>query len=178
MVWKKTDKYDIADWPSWNGHPKCLMAYRAYVAGKLESVYLCSWSATVRKHTSSVSYCDLECGPGASMQLLRGLHLSSATHMGLRGWCRLRCGLLELAHLHGKRSAAIHRDCIWCGCTTRKTLIHCLSLCSRWAQRLTWRLWAPRSEACRAPVLILVLLISGRDPLAANEACRGAAGGG
>jgi len=122
----------ILDWPHWHGEPRSLESYRAYVLGVLRGSFQAWWCSTVRKHCSTPPYYDLEVKAGASTTLWRGVSLPSAAHFGIRCWCRLRCGLLDLAHLGGRRSAAIHRECIFCRQATRTPLVHCISVCKQW----------------------------------------------
>ena len=52
--------------------------------------------------------------------------------MMFRSWLRLRCGLLVLSHLDGRRSAARFQLCIFCGSWIRNPMVHCLSKCPHW----------------------------------------------
>lgn len=128
------NEWGVSDWPVWSGYPKSAEAYRVYVQGAVSRKLLAGWQATIRRHRSSIPYYEFETLPGVALSRLTGAALGCSTHMKVRSWCRLRCGLLRLAHTKGKFLDVRCQDCIFCGLSTRKPLVHCLSLCRHWAQ--------------------------------------------
>lgn len=127
-------KWGILDWSAWSCSPKTLTRYRSYVRTAVAQASISDWQTTVRRHRSSIPYYEFEASPGLALPRLLSVELSSSSHFKVRSWCRLRCVLLRLAHTRGKFSEVRYQDCIWCGCSTRKPLVHCLSLCSHWCR--------------------------------------------
>ena len=133
---KLLEDWSIADWPSWNHHRKSMEHYKLYVDSVLATRYRASWTSIISRHRSHVPYHLFEPLPGTGIGRLQ-VHLPLASHVHVRSWCRLRCGLLCLSHLGGSRSAARFQDCIFCKQSVRNNLVHSLSLCPRWASRRT-----------------------------------------
>ena len=138
--WSKTseailDKYSIMDWPVWRASCGPGADYKCYVDGSLAKSYGIIWRGIVSRHRAHIPYYLFESSPGLAVSRLQSAALSVETQGSLRSWCRLRCGLLTLSHLAGRESAARHQTCIFCNECTRNAAVHCLSLCSRWADR-------------------------------------------
>ena len=91
------------------------------------------WAARIAQHSQRLPYYILEPQQDNIPKLLRGLDLPPEVLMKVRHWCRLRCGLISLRHMHGRDgSDARHQTCIFCPATTAHPLVHCIALCPRW----------------------------------------------
>ena len=100
---------------------------------ELGTACLPRWLARVRhRHRSSIPYYRFDAQPGLVLDVCRHGHLPHDISMMFRSWLRLRCGLLVLSHLDGRRSAARFQLCIFCGSWIRNPMVHCLSKCPHW----------------------------------------------
>jgi hypothetical protein len=124
--------WSILDWPSWHATRNSLEDYKFYVDKVIGQSFAEAWRSVVDRHRAHIPYLTLESSPGVGIRRWRGVTLPTETQMSLRSWSRLRCGLLVLAHIGGKESAARYQYCIFCNDCVRNSTVHCLSLCSRW----------------------------------------------
>ena len=129
------DEWSVVDWPLWTGVPGTYAAYKQYVIQTLEEACLPAWRAVVARHRSHIPYSQFDGAPGVVVTRLRFLELPSPAGLQVRSWLRLRCGLLDLSHIDGRRSAARVQSCIACGLSVRNPMVHCLSLCSHWSRQ-------------------------------------------
>jgi hypothetical protein len=127
------DKWSVVDWPAWTGVPRTYDAYKQYVIQTLEAACLPAWRAVVARHRSHIPYPQFDEAPGLVVARLRLEELPTPVALHLRSWLRLRCGLLDLSHIDGRRSAARVQSCIACEGSVRNPMVHCLSLCTYWS---------------------------------------------
>ena len=126
-------RWGVSDWPSWSDEASNLDDYKRYVDHKLIAECHSRWRQVADCHQAQVPYPLLETSPGVRILSLRSMDLSADTQMGLRSWCRLRCGALTLRHLDGRVSAARYQRCIFCGQPVRNATVHALGLCRYWS---------------------------------------------
>ena len=124
--------WSVLDWPDWHVEVKSYQLYKSYVDSALVTACLPRWLARVQQHRSSIPYYRFDAQPGLVLDVCRHGHLPHDISMMFRSWLRLRCGLLVLSHLDGRRSAARFQLCIFCGSWIRNPMVHCLSKCPHW----------------------------------------------
>ena len=71
------------------------------------------------------------------LSLCRDANLPWLSQLQLRGWCRVRAGLACFSCVDGRRSAAEHQLCIFCGRGARNAMKHCIATCSSWKSART-----------------------------------------
>ena len=127
-------KYPVEDWPVWcRQHHPDIEQYRAYVKGVLSGCCRTTWGAAIALHSQRLPYYVLEPTLANIPKVLRGLDLPHEVLILVQHWCRLRCGLISLRHLHGRDgSGAIHQNCVFCEAPTAHPVVHCIALCPRW----------------------------------------------
>ena len=116
--------WSLLDWPAWFTPGASLESYRAYVLRTLSSHHVGRWRDRALKHKAQVPYCQFAEGPGLSIQGWRLLSLPGDTLTNMRSYCRLRCGLLVLRHLRGKKSMALLQSCVFCNIGVRNATVH------------------------------------------------------
>ena len=110
------------------------------MSAELWEMCLPSWRAAIEQHRAQVPYSLFQQEPSNLRAMITGMNLDWSQLMLVRGWCRVRAGLMCVRHLRGKRSRAEHQSCVFCGLTVRNGVKHVIGLCERW-------------EALRAPLL-------------------------
>ena len=142
----------IVDWPVWCiSHCPIVEDYCTYVKGVLHSRCKVAMAARIAKHHQRLPYDVLNPLQDNIPKLLHSLAMPHEVLMLVRHWCRLRCGLVSLRHMHGRDgSRALHQNCIFCEATTSHPLVHCIALCPRWQLfRADFRLAVPYSSSDR-----------------------------
>ena len=129
--------HGVPDWPAWGNGSATLDDYCRHVKSILCDAYASSWNATVRCHSMHPPYSSFESSPGEVVGFARRMDLDCRLSLMVRHWCRLRCGLPLLSHLRGRESAARYQDCVFCGQSTRKPVIHCVAICPHWCVQRT-----------------------------------------
>ncbi len=77
-------------------------------------------------------YSGFEEHPGKVVGFVKALDLEADLDLLVAHWCRLRCGIPLLRHQHGREGGARFQDCIFCGKSTGKPVIHCVASCPHW----------------------------------------------
>ena len=123
----------IDDWPDWHLPGLTVDGYSCYVKARLEEIHRARWQQSVSCHSVPVPPARLI--PSISTSLERGLLLKlhwDVLHLQ-RAHARLRCGLVELGHLHGKISKARVVSCIRCDTAVSHLWAHVFGDCCAWA---------------------------------------------
>ena len=110
-------------------------AYRKLVDDSLSSSCANALAAKVAGHRAQVPYYLIQSGVSCILQTVDSLGLSWHTLVHIRGFSRLRAGLVRLRALHGRRSEAKHQMCIFCGCGVRNATVHVLAVCRKWSNQ-------------------------------------------
>ena len=126
------DDWRLPDYVQWGGGAAPLGAYLRHVTSLLEARCIASWRRAAHLHDRPIPYRDLANEPSVWPSLLRMFPAPWPVLRGHASLCRLRAGLVEVSHLHGRRSSASVRECIGCGCHCRAPLLHVLSACAHW----------------------------------------------
>ena len=128
------------DYCEWEGGVAPLWAYKAFVKAAVAARSLASWRNAVAAHDRPISYSALATAPSTWPSLLLQVPVPWDVLVGHVSLARIRAGLVEVAHVRGRRSNASIRTCIGCGCNTRSSYLHSLTMCPAWALdvRATW----------------------------------------
>ena len=129
--------WDLPDYCEWEGGIAPLKAYLYYIKGVVTRRSLERWKNAVAAHDRPVEYSALASVPSAWPELLLHSSLPWDILIGHRSLARMRAGLIEVAHSDGRRTTASVKTCIGCGCRTRASFLHSLTMCPAWAPGCT-----------------------------------------
>ena len=127
--------WNVHDWSSWSAVHPCCGDYSRYLQIRLAGQCLPEWRRDADKHTAQVPYLQIQCVPGAAIRDFGGQVWSWQVATALRGWCRMRAGLITLRHLNGKLSRARYQACVLCGAYARNGTRHVIGKCHIMAAR-------------------------------------------
>ena len=120
-------RFRLSDWPEWKSRGGDYASYLVHIRSTLERVHLASWNAAVQRHILPVPYKSFMAGiPSLWM------NLPWTTMMKHRSIARLRCGLVDLGHLRGRRSRAKKQCYIFCDELVSQLWVHTFCLCPIW----------------------------------------------
>ena len=128
-------KWDLPDSPVWED------GLAPYVTVRLQDICLLRWRSAVASHVLPYPYLLLQPVPS---EILKEAVIQAwpwQTQLRLRGWCRLRTGLVRLGHVNGRRSDACMQKCIFCDTEVPVSALgdHVMGQCEQWnAQRARW----------------------------------------
>ena len=127
-----------------------LRLYKCLVRAKLQALQSSSMVSATSRHVFPFPYADLM---ATSVCLSQPQAWKTMCWDSLKGHyhlCRLRAGLLQFGHLHGKQTAAPQSRCILCCALVRNTYSHVLGECG-WLQNydlpISWRSMPARDRA-------------------------------
>ena len=106
------NRWDILDYPSWDGGDCLLLDYMSYASGVLHWKHMSTWRRAAARHCIPVPHEQVL--PGISYAIKGALvhNLSWEHMMWQRAHVQLRCGLLELGHLSGRTTHAKNQRCL------------------------------------------------------------------
>ena len=127
----------IDDWSDWSSTHETFSEYCSYVWDALEHIHLSTWRACVQKHRIPVPVERVM--PGISVSLQTALALELPWHVLLQqlSHARLKCGLIALGHLAGRRTVARSQQCIFCNQLVSCTWMHTFGNCIHWTAHRT-----------------------------------------
>ena len=108
--------------------------YKRYICQAVADRFLPSWRGAVARHTAQVPYSLIQGHPSDVLGRIGALELPWRTQISVRGWIRLRAGLVCLRHRNGRRSTARYQMCIGCNCTVRNATSHAIARCQCWSE--------------------------------------------
>jgi hypothetical protein len=88
--------------------------YRNMVKHRLENASVPDWQTAVEKHRAQVPYGQFQDGVSKVIPSIRRDNLSWEEQVGVRAWCRLRVGLVNLRAVDGRRSRRKYQHCLFC----------------------------------------------------------------
>ena len=128
-------RYDLPDWPEWRKTGGDLDGYCTHVRCTLERHHSVTWKAAVSRHSLSVPYHSIVPSIHEWTSKSFSIQLSWDTLMQRRSAARLRCGLIDLGHLHGKRTRARAQQCVFCDELVSQLWLHVFCACPVWSEK-------------------------------------------
>ena len=122
------EEHDIPDYPDAEGYGS-VKSYLVLVRSLLSSAASAVLWSSCSGHLVPFPFSVLSSGPSPLPAALLSVSLPWEALMGHRALCRLRAGTLDLAHVHGNKSQAKVRCCIFCNKKTWAPYIHVLGEC-------------------------------------------------
>ena len=152
------EKWGIPDWPDVAEACVDYGSYSARVLSCLSVRCATHWEASASTHGAQVPYLVFQASPSSVLHAVKALSLPWEVLLCVRSWCRLRAGLVYLRSLHGRRSAARHQQCIFCGRGVRNATVHAIGVCPRWCDARSTFVEAAGLEAASPDALCMALL--------------------
>ena len=115
--------YNLPDFESAQKEGKSYAQYKTIITEQLYAHGTNELNSLAGAHRAVIPYNEFQVGPSAALKEINMLQLSWRTLLETRAWCRLRVGLLDLAH-RGR--------CLFCGAGVRNPVVHVLGVCKRW----------------------------------------------
>ena len=106
-----------------------LQLYKRQVVSILEAATIESWLQSCASHLIPFPYAELRDTSVLSPDDVWHSDLPWEALRGHRSLCRLRAGILELAHVNGRRTSASIKSCIFCSKKIRASHLHVLGEC-------------------------------------------------
>ena len=86
----------------------------------------------ISAHGAQVTYVSIWGAEGNAVAALNGKAYDWQVLCNLRGWCRLRIGVVTIRCKAGMRSVARYQSCIFCGSVVRNGTVHSVGRCAYW----------------------------------------------
>jgi hypothetical protein len=141
--------------------------YVAYVRRQARESSLPAWRAGVIRYGVQVPYNQLRGSSSSVLVRVQKMSLPWELLIAIRGWCRIRAGLVCLRAVHGRRSRARLQGCIFCARCVWNATNHAVARCAHWSD-LREAFLKIRPEMRVLPTGSLCLAIMGCEPPAAG----------
>ena len=99
------------------------------------------WLSAVQRHRLPVPYRRIATSVSEAMPMTLQLHLPWALMLKQLSFCKLRCGLVPLGHLSGRKAYGRSQQCMNCDAMVSNLWVHAFGECIIWTNL--------RNAACR-----------------------------